>query len=177
MDEFASGGYRVRSWVGSLPPAFYEVDRVIESSLVAGAPGLGEERIAAVEFYRHVGPRVHYGLLGATLSPAEMASLDLKLCVSSGQPTSGRVFTDTIARHEDIYAGLPTEYADCIIKGLSEAVGQLTEIRAGQILLNCAAYSVVSSNESTYNRLSITLINLLYYPERSTSLLRELCEY
>lgn len=174
MSFLQVSGCKVRSWHGELPPAIYDAYQSAEISFEASAPSSDQERRAAVELHQ-LRSRLHYGLLGATLSPSDTPTLEIKLLTSADRLEQR--FTDTLAhKFENIYVGLPHEYANSIIRGVSEAIGRLKEIHAGKILFNCAAHSLVGSSEAVFHRLSIAVINMLSFPEEDTSLLKELCK-
>lgn len=173
MTNLVLKGCKIRAWDGPFLPAFYESDRVIEMSFNANAPCFDTGRFAAVELYKLRGPRVHYGLLGASLAPSPTASLQVKVLTS---PKNARTrLADTIAKFEEVFVGLPNWFVSCIMGEAQEMITELNFVPAGQLVFECAAHSLGGSSETVFRSLTRTVMSLLLSPEKKDSYLSELC--
>lgn len=149
------GGYRkCRLWLDELPAVQYTPLRVEERTLASSAPGKALKS-AAVELLLPMGPRVMYGLLGATFTSVPSSGTLLVQVALSG--ADGGLHQESLAGQLDqVRAGLPEEYAESVWEGLQAP--SLPGLGAGVLRVGCAAHGQVGSAPWLFKRLAQAVV-------------------
>jgi hypothetical protein len=85
-------------------------------------------------------------------------SLEVEVCVSS---TAERSLSNRLASQTDeVRAGLPAEYVAGVLNGIALAKGELGQISAGKLLINCAAHGRIGSSKAAFKHLAAILVKL-----------------
>lgn len=116
-------------------------------------------RLAAVEVFVPLGPRSMYGLLGGKFKPDATGHLSIDVSVAAANE---RLLADNLAmKGDEVRVGLPAEYAQAVLAGVSLAKGDLNVLAAGRLSINCAAHSAIGSCAAVYKHLAAILVKLL----------------
>jgi hypothetical protein len=138
MISVERGPVKARVWIQELPPAFYEVGRILEADLRVGSASGGGDLSAAVERFQ-AGPRPHYALLGAIFQ-GDAGSQRLRIAAATTGAGERRPFPSAlVSPPHSAVVGLPEPYAEVV---MDEAT-QCEEIRllgGGSLTFNCAAH-------------------------------------
>jgi hypothetical protein len=101
---------------------------------------------------------VLYGLLGAELTPAETAELQVEVGVT--RRGGRRIEWALAARIDDVRVGLPREFAEPVLTGATES-GNARELGPSLLQYDCAAYTAVGSAPIIFQRIAALVVQLL----------------
>jgi len=150
---------RAKIWLGELPQLKVHADRVLAGDIKTSRPSFPESRRVAIEMSIPQGARSLYGLLGGELQKGQTGAFRYEVSVSTA---SGRPFEDSIAPSpEDARIGLPEEYAQAVVDGLSEAGGASSVLPSGRMIISCAAHGAIGSSRLLFKRLARALAQIL----------------
>ena len=150
-----------RVWLDELPEATYAVLGVSERSVAMHRPPNGAGRRVAVEVVRMAGHPSSYALLGATFTPEPTARLRLQVASSAAE---GTPLTWALAgRCDEVYAGLPEEYAACVLDTATDAA-HMHDLGPGILRFDHAAHGVVGSSRWLFGELGRVVVTLLARP-------------
>jgi hypothetical protein len=174
MDVFELGVYRkARVWWGELPDLHYDPTEVLQRTLQTSNLLVTEKRSAAIEFYKPA-HSFSYGLLGAGFTPGRLGQFVIQVAISdyNGQPLEWSLAQQI----DNVYTGLPAEYAQSVFEGASEAE---TVLGSGVLRFDCAAHGLVGSSPVIFRLLSKAIVHLLAAAKKQVAEteLRELLGY
>lgn len=150
---------KARVWLAEFPEARVEFEAASERVVETDAMPLDEVRRAGVEILIPRGPRALYGLLGAELRPNRIGELRVRVLTCSG---NRRRFKDAIALASDeVYVGLPDEFAAAVIEGVVEQNKRPGGLASGELVFQCAAHGLVGSSPTIFKWLSAVLVRIL----------------
>lgn len=155
---------QARIWIGELPNLIYPTTKFVERRLEARTSALTQVQQAAIEMIIPSAGRALYGLLGAEFAPDNSEQLLVKVAVS--EKAESEVNWSLASSIDKVYSGLPSEYVDSVLDGLTSA-GEI--LGAGELLLNCAAHGVVGSSPRVFRQLALTLVSLIASQGESVS--------
>ena len=156
-----------RVWIGSLPDAVYPGSDQLKRTLTAQGQAVEHERLAAIELRVPRGGHTIYGLLGGRLTPLGADRLDI--AVWTVEATERLLVDPHPLVHEQVHVGLPSYLAVGVLEGIGQMSQQGEPLRPGSLVLNCAAYAVVSSCAMVYKHLTTILVSLLSAPSMDLS--------
>jgi len=110
------------------------------------------------------GGRAVYGLLGASFTPDNVEKLVVQLAISAN--TEKQVDWSLAASIDEVYAGMPLEYADSVLDGV---VGAEEILGSGVLRFESAAHGVVGSSPRIFRQLARDVVRLLSYKVESLS--------
>ena len=149
---------KARIWTNATTSFNYDVIDVITSVVQAENQRVINQHDVAVEFYVPNGPRSLYGLLGASFSPDNDERLTIKVNISTPE---GAGYEESLAKNVDeVYVGLPSEYANSVLMGASEAV-ETSGIGFGTLSFHCGAHGVVGSSRMFFRLLAKIVVKLM----------------
>lgn len=149
---------RARVWIGELPDVACPSVKTLTHTIAADGEPQNGLRLAAIEVFVPLGPRSMYGLLGGQLRPDATGYLSVDVCVSAANE---RLLVDNLAmKGDEVRVGLPAEYAQAVLSGVSLAKGELNALTAGKLSINCAAHGAIGSCEAAYKHLAAILVKL-----------------
>lgn len=155
--ELANQG-RAQVWLGDVPDAAYEAAKTVKWSAQAETTVRGKLTLAAIEIFLPLGPHWMYGLLGGQFKPELKDRLDVDVLVSS---STERFFVSELTRKsDDVRTGLPVEYVEATIDGISLARGELDKVAPGTLVINRAAHGQIGSSEVVFKHLAVALVKL-----------------
>src|SRR5258708_32577560 len=168
MRTLELGKYRrARVWIGELPDAAYPSVRVLTRTIAVGTERQNGLTLAGIEGSVPLGARSMYGLLGGQFKADATGHLSVDVSVSAA---NGRLLADSLAmKGDEVRVGLPAEYAQGVLAGVSLAKGQLNALKAGKLSINCAAHGAIGSCGAVYEHLAVTLIKLFNTPSLEPS--------
>jgi hypothetical protein len=109
----------------------------------------------AVEMRKPLGPRILYGLLGATFREEDSGNLLASISVTH---SNGMPFGDSLAKGDTAYWGFPREYAEAVLKTVQASESR---IGPGRLDFCCAAHAEIGSNQLIFALLTRTLLRAL----------------
>ena len=163
MQDIELGFHRkARVWIYDKPqilyPAIETVSLDIERSLSRNSQ---KEKTGALEILIPVGGRFFYGLLGAEFIPNDSGNFTVEVLISTDQE---RIYKQSIASKLDqIRVGLPSEYSQSVINGITEPLNKetLRKLGSGLLRFNQGAYSNVGSSNKIFRHIATTVVQLL----------------
>jgi len=158
MKDIQLGKYRkARIWLDELPPMPIGTFENMQCSFSSkNGVGLGLRK-AAVELYVPSGV-YEYGLLGAEMYYSGNPGLDVELITSEGIGVPYQDSLVGVAR--DAYWGLPQEYVQAVLKGVSLALSEPALQISGKLTINTTSFSVIGSSELAFTWVARVLIRL-----------------
>jgi hypothetical protein len=151
---------KARIWVGESPPPPCQFDaEVVLEELVHSDGSLSEARSLTLEMLIPTGARMLYGLLGADSIPT--AANKARVLVNASD-VNGGVFKDSLAsKLDDVRVGLPLDYAESVMAGVSKTRQEATIFPAAEIQFKRAAHGRAGSDPVIFRRLSRLLTRLM----------------
>jgi hypothetical protein len=169
MRTLKLGKYRrARVWIGELPDTAYPAISVIKHSVQANGIAPKGLVLAAIEDCVPVTARGElYGLLGGTFEPDTTDALRVDVCASTANE---RLLLDNLSiKNDEVRVGLPAEYVQGVVSGVSLARAELKTLFAGKLTIHCAAHGAIGSCNSFYRYLTAILLKLINSPNHEPS--------
>ncbi|GIP46341.1 hypothetical protein J45TS6_48000 [Paenibacillus sp. J45TS6] len=144
-------------WKDDYPILPNESDDELKTSLQLSMPVVSHYKKIAVELKlpRHSS---YYALLGVEYTPKQTSELIIKVKVSNDNDV---LYSSEFKINEEIYLGIPTEYAYSIINSAKERMLESNWQYAGSITFALGAHSFVGSSEAVFSKVTNILISLL----------------
>ncbi len=144
-------------WKNEFPSLPNEAEQELEISLELTKPVVSENKKLAVELKL---PRnsSYYALLGVEFIPHQTSELRIKIKISN---SSDELYNSGLELNEEIYLGIPSEYANSIINSAKEVVLESNWQHSGNITFALGAHSLVGSSEVVFSKVTKVLIALL----------------
>lgn len=158
MRQFNLSKYRkICVWLGGLPNATFPSDVKKEVNFKANNQE-GIELKLALEVMVPLGARSMYGLLGGEFFPSSDGVFTV--LISSGSNNEKEFTSSLVYPEEKVWAGLPVEYCRGVKEGLilAQKKGQ---IPSGKFIINCAAYSEISSCEFIFQHITLMALKII----------------
>jgi hypothetical protein len=179
--EIVHLGYssKARVWLGELPDCAYPSGKILEAvqEQETQSSSQAEPSCAAVEAMLVRGPRVLYGLLGASFTPDESQRCVVQVGVDTAFERPANWMFPEYSREQtrwalatnldSIYIGLLEEYAPAVLRGSVHA-GEV--LGGGLLRFDCAAHGLVGSSEWLFQNLADLLVVLLARTQRFLNL-------
>jgi hypothetical protein len=160
LSQFA----KARVWLSELPPIGIQPTKIFKRVLPSTVSRIKEPRLAGIELYVPVGARINYALLAGKFVPTESAHLSIEIPVTD---ETGELVAWALASNIDkVQAGLPEEYADAVLKGMSEAANILG---SGILTLGPTAHGEISSSSHMFTTAAQALLSVLNTDSRLLS--------
>ncbi|MGV7115129.1 hypothetical protein [Paenibacillus kyungheensis] len=100
----------------------------------------------------------YYALLGVEYIPNQNSELMIKVKVND---SNCLFYNSELQLSEEIYSGIPTEYANSIISSAKEKILECNWNYAGSIVFLLGAHSLIGSSETVFSKVTKILIALL----------------
>lgn len=100
----------------------------------------------------------YYALLGVEYNPNQNSELMIEIQVKDSNTI---FYKSKLQLHEDIYSGIPTEYANSIISSAKEKILESNWKYAGSLVFLLGAHSLIGSSETVFSKATKILIALL----------------
>jgi hypothetical protein len=150
---------KARVWLDALPEAPYAVSERIHRHLKGTHGSSSRSFDAGVELFLPRGGRFMYGLLGGSFRNSEGEILQLAIDLSTVREP---FFPASLAASLDgVRLGLPAEYAEAVVNGLTAAAGGSASFAPGHLLINRAAHSAVGSSSQIFQALAAILVDVI----------------
>jgi len=150
---------KAKVWVGEQPAAVYVAERSVKHVLEAKPSFSKTVHRGAVELCIPTGPRSIYGLLGAEFNQDESDKIRITVNISSDR---GQQFVASLAgTSDDVRIGLPEEYVNGVLGGVTLAREQIGHLLSGDLVFNCAAHGLTGSSELIFKYASSIVLNIL----------------
>ena len=157
MREFDLGAGRLcKVWIGEFPPISFSVERIDTRELKLVAESETASFKSATEIVIPRGGRMLYGALGVEFTPMqEKSSVTVEVNVSDALHNR---FTDSlIAKVDDVFVGLPSEYVDAVFSGIELGQKHQPVLSPGILRIAYAAHGAASSNVPMFRQLALWL--------------------
>lgn len=151
-------GQKAKVWLNDLP---LHSDRSLETKIYScRSESKSGSRLkdAAVELYAPVGPMALYGLLGASFIHDESGELTVELRLSTSEEQLYKNALRTTA--DDVYIGLPTEYANSVESALRTTASTGNVRISGRLSATCSAHSLTASSNVAFRKVAAALFLL-----------------
>ncbi|GAB1159753.1 hypothetical protein YWY31_57780 [Paenibacillus illinoisensis] len=144
-------------WKDELPLLPSNVDHELEISMQLNKPVVSENKKLAIELKL---PRnsSYYALLGVEYAPNQTSEIKIKTNLSN---SPNNMYSSELGLHDEIYSGIPSEYAKAIINSAKEVVLESGWQHSGSIIFGLGAHSLVGSSEAVFSKVTKVLIALL----------------
>ncbi|MEC0128991.1 hypothetical protein [Paenibacillus pabuli] len=148
---------KVVLWKNELPSHPKEADHELEISLQLTKPIVSENKELAVELKL---PRnsSYYALLGLEFTPNQTSELRIKIKIKN---SSDDLYDSELELNEEIYLGIPSEYANSIINSAKEVLLESSWQHSGSITFTLGAHSLIGSSEAVFSKVTKVLVALL----------------
>lgn len=100
----------------------------------------------------------YYALLGVEYTPNQNSELIIKIKVNDSNPV---FYNSELQLQEEIYSGIPAEYAKSIISSAKEKILESNWQYSGSIVFLLGAHSLIGSSETVFSKATKILISLL----------------
>jgi hypothetical protein len=150
---------KVVLWKNELPSLPNEADHKLEISLQLTKPVVSENKKLAMELKL---PRnsSYYALLGVEFIPNPNQTSELRMKIKI-RNSSDDLYNSELELNEEIYSGIPSEYANSIINSAKEVVVESSWQHPGSITFTLGAHSLVGSSEAIFSKVTKVLMALL----------------
>jgi len=153
---------QVQIWLDEVPPAEFaaksEVIKLVKPKLAIDT----FRSRAGVEICIPHGAYVSYGLLGAELVASNVNGLEVIVAINENV----RAFQTALApKSEEVIVGLPQEYAAAVLTGIERVLSQVGGPSNASLRVNWAAYGLVGSSQSIFERMGEIILKLLLIPK------------
>ena len=150
---------RVKVWLDDLP--FHSGEALETRKFCCRSENGSGSRLeaGAVELYAPAGPMALYGLLGAEFVHDESGKLTVELRVPA---LGSHLYKEALrATPDDVYVGMPNEYAASVGEALEAfaAMGHLSI--SGKLAITCCAHSLTASSKFAF-RIVASMLFLLF---------------
>ncbi|WP_103109704.1 hypothetical protein [Brevibacillus reuszeri] len=155
---FDLGKYRKAVlWKNELPLLPRDIDHETKFSLQLNEPVVSENKKLALELKL---PRnsSYYALLGVEFVPNQTSELLVNIKLND---SNGPSYNSEIELHEEIFSGIPSDYANSIINSAKEKILESNWQYAGNLTFVIGAHSLIGSSDSIFSKVTKTLIALL----------------
>ena len=152
---------RARVWLDVAPPlsqiAVGPATR--HERLVVSGTRLANHKTATIELFLPLGGRFMYGLLGCEALGDATSWLDVLLTTSNEKTNR---FNESLAKDLDqVWCGLPDEYADAVLKGITAGVTSYGYPKAASLRISFAAHGEIGSAPKVFERIGKAVVALL----------------
>lgn len=120
-----------------------------------------KEYSVSVEWSRHVGGKICYGMLGATVRPYHKAD-SVRVSMAYTQKNTVKYDESLLLNDEYVYKGLPIEYVGYLEECIEQYIKEKDAFPQCEIVLNQAANCEVGSSEMFFSYIAQMLINMIY---------------
>lgn len=152
------GRYRKAAvWKDSFPLLPDKTEHELVTSLQLSEPVLSEHKKMAVELKLPKNSS-YYALLGGEYAPNQTSEIIIKVRISNDFENS---YNSGFELKEEIYLGIPNEYADSIINAAKEKILQSNWKYAGSVTFVLGAHSFIGSSEAIFSKVTKILISLM----------------
>ncbi len=165
MKTLLLNGRSIHIWLNEMPDWTYKVGNVDQRCLSTTKRYTETVQRLAIEMIR-LGPKPHYGALGAVFVPDESQQLHVEASVSNDQ---GDIVADSLARRIDtVRKGFPEEYVAGFLDGIMP-YEQLQTLGGGTLSFCCALHGEIGSSIGFFQVIGRVIINLLTHQLSSLS--------
>jgi hypothetical protein len=160
MREYSLEFYKkVRVWFNENLDADYQPVNQLKDEYNLSNYAHGVECNVALELFIPAGPKLNYGLLGASFMPNESGKLSILTNISDNETEH---YENSLNRSMDkYYKGLPTEYYSGIISGIKSVVDENLILPSGTVLINKSAHGLIDSSNMMFYMISRAIILLI----------------
>ncbi|MDN4620987.1 hypothetical protein QCD85_22915 [Paenibacillus sp. PsM32] len=144
-------------WKEDYPPIINKAEYELKTLLQLNEPIVSkyQKLVLELKLPRNIS---YYALLGVEYIPNQNSELMIKVKVND----SNRLFYNSeLQLSEEIYSGIPTEYANSIINSAKEKILECNWNYAGSIVFLLGAHSLIGSSETVFSKVTKILIALL----------------
>ncbi|WP_339223356.1 hypothetical protein [Paenibacillus sp. FSL H8-0332] len=145
-------------WKNELPSIPIKLGQELEITLELSRPIVSEDKKLALELKL---PRnsSYYALLGIEFIANQTSKLIIKTVI--GDSSNSMFHSELEQGKENIYSGIPAEYAEIILNSAKEIAIESKWLYSGRITFACGAHSVVGSSEAIFSKVTKVLMVLL----------------
>ncbi|MEK3903229.1 hypothetical protein [Paenibacillus sp. FSL R7-0179] len=145
-------------WKDELPSISIQEVQELEVTLQLSEPVVSEDKKMALELKL---PRnsSYYAFLGVEFISNQTSELIIKTVI--GDSSNSMFHSELEMREEEIYLGIPSEYAEIILNSAKETAIKSNWHYSGRITFACGAHSLVGSSEAIFSKVTKLLMALL----------------